>query len=161
MADFNVRHYLDPSTKGWIVTAIGKLTSQLGQLNDGTRNVLEKHVTATDVELRQVSNEVLRICQRLPFYILCLSYCQSNKGISLSECAIFFPALFRNSGTFSKRLFDAKCATFRRLLRRSGGEWIQNNSVAVHFYPMIGHLSRSIVSRKAMFFSISLLLNRR
>ena len=89
MAGFNVRHYLDPSTKGWIVTAIGKLTSQLGQLNDGTRNVLEKHVTATDVELRQVSNEVLRICQRLPFYILCLSYCQSNKGISLSECAIF------------------------------------------------------------------------
>ena len=84
MADFNVRHYLDPSTKSWIVTAIGKLTSQIGQLNDGTRNVLEKHVTGTDVELRQVSNEVLRIFQPLPFYILCLSYCQSNKGISLS-----------------------------------------------------------------------------
>lgn len=67
MADFNVRHYLDPSTKGWIVTAIGKLASQIGQLNDDTRNVLEKHVTGTDVELRQVSNQVVRICQPLPF----------------------------------------------------------------------------------------------
>ena len=47
---------LDPSTKGWIVTAVGKLTSQIGQLYDSTRDVLEKHVTDVDVELRQVGN---------------------------------------------------------------------------------------------------------
>lgn len=54
----------DPSTKGWIVSAIGKLTSQIGQLDDGTKNVIEKHVTGTDVELRQVSNRVVRIANR-------------------------------------------------------------------------------------------------
>lgn len=122
------------------MTAIGKLTSQIGQLDDGTRNVLEEHVTGTDVELRQVSNRVVRICQPMPCYISCLVYCQSNKGRPLS-CAIFFPALFRNSRTFSKRFPDAKCATFRWLLWRTGGEWIRNNSVAFHFCPAIGHLS--------------------
>ena len=88
MADFNVCHYLDSSTKGWIVTAIGKLTSQIGQLYDDTRSVLEKHVAGTDVELRQVSKQGVRICQPLPFYNLFLSYCQSNKDIPL-YCVTF------------------------------------------------------------------------
>ena len=40
------------------MSAIGKLTSQMGQLQDNTRDVLEKHVTGVDVELRQVSELV-------------------------------------------------------------------------------------------------------
>ena len=66
--DFKIFRDLDPSTRGWIATAIGKLTSQIGQLDDGTKTVLETHVIGTDVELRQVSNRALRICQTLPCY---------------------------------------------------------------------------------------------
>lgn len=44
----------DPSTKPWVVSAIGKVTSQMGQLLESTRDVLEKHVSGVDVELRQV-----------------------------------------------------------------------------------------------------------
>lgn len=66
--DFKIFRDLDPSTRGWIATAIGKLTSQIGQLDDGTKTVLETHVIGTDVELRQVSNRAVRICQTMPFY---------------------------------------------------------------------------------------------
>ena len=44
----------DPSTKPWVVSAIGKVTSQMGQLLESTREVLEKHLSGVDVELRQV-----------------------------------------------------------------------------------------------------------
>ena len=47
--------YLDPSTKGWVISAIAKVTSQLGQLLGSTRDVLEKYLTGVDVELRQAS----------------------------------------------------------------------------------------------------------
>lgn len=57
------RKFEDPSTKGWIVTAIGKLASQIGQLYDDTRNVLEKHVAGTDVELRQRCSEIQELSQ--------------------------------------------------------------------------------------------------
>ena len=46
---------VDLCTMGWVISAIGKLTSQVGQLHESTRDVLEKHVTGVDVELRQVS----------------------------------------------------------------------------------------------------------
>lgn len=52
-----LRHCLidvDPSTKAWIVTAVGKLTSQIGQMHAATRDMLEKHMGGVDVELRQV-----------------------------------------------------------------------------------------------------------
>lgn len=52
-----LRHCLidvDPSTKAWIVTAVGKLTSQIGQMHAATRDMLEKHMGVVDVELRQV-----------------------------------------------------------------------------------------------------------
>lgn len=68
-------HVLDPSTKAWIITAVGKLTSQIGQLQDGTKNVLEKHTSGVDVELRQVSKGAVRIHLSLPrfqFIFLCL-----------------------------------------------------------------------------------------
>ena len=45
---------VDPRTKAWIVTAVGKLTSQVGQMRATTRDWLEKHVSGVDVELRQV-----------------------------------------------------------------------------------------------------------
>ncbi|XP_078360431.1 uncharacterized protein LOC144644775 isoform X2 [Oculina patagonica] len=57
------RKFEDPSTKGWIITAVGKLTSQIGQLRDGTRHVLEKHVTGVDVELRQRCSEIRELSQ--------------------------------------------------------------------------------------------------
>lgn len=44
----------DPSTKPWVVSAIGKVTCQMGQLLESTREVLEKHLSGVDVELRQV-----------------------------------------------------------------------------------------------------------
>lgn len=97
MADFNVRRYLDPSTKGWIVTAIGKLASQIGQLYDDTRSVLEKHVAGTDVELRQVSNQGVRICQPLPFYNLFLSYCLC--------IVLLFPSVVQKFKNFLKTPF--------------------------------------------------------
>ena len=49
---------LDPSTKGWVLSAIGKLTSQMGQLLGNTRDVLEKYRNVVDVDLRQVSGNV-------------------------------------------------------------------------------------------------------
>lgn len=52
-----LRHCLidvDPSTKAWIVTAVGKLTSRIGQMHAATRDMLEKHMGGVDVELRQV-----------------------------------------------------------------------------------------------------------
>ena len=58
----------DPSTKPWVVSAIGKVTSQMGQLLESTRDVLEKHVSGVDVELRQVRKWTMGI-----FYnVLCL-----------------------------------------------------------------------------------------
>lgn len=66
--DFKTCLDLDPSTKGWIATAIGKLTSQIGRLDDGTKTVLETHVIGTDVELKQVSNRAVRIFQTVPCY---------------------------------------------------------------------------------------------
>ena len=66
-------HVLDPSTKAWIITAVGKLTSQIGQLQDGTKNVLEKQTSGVDVELRQVSKGAVRIHLSLPrFQFICL-----------------------------------------------------------------------------------------
>ena len=101
LADFIVCHYLDPSTRGWIVTAIGKLASQIGPLDDGTRNMLEKHVTGTDVELRQVSNRGVRIYQLMPCYVSCLAHYQNNQGGPLS-CAIFFPSVVQKFKNFLK-----------------------------------------------------------
>lgn len=46
---------LDPGTKAWVLSAIGKLMSQMGQPMGSMRDVLEKYATAVDVELRQVS----------------------------------------------------------------------------------------------------------
>lgn len=46
---------LDPGTKAWVVSAIGKLMSQMGQPVGSMRDVLEKYASAVDVELRQVS----------------------------------------------------------------------------------------------------------
>ena len=47
---------LDPGTKAWVLSTIGKLMSQMGQpVGHSMRDVLEKYVTAVDVESRQVS----------------------------------------------------------------------------------------------------------
>ena len=47
---------LDPGTKAWVLSAIGKLMSQMGQpVSHSMRDVIEKYATAVNVELRQVS----------------------------------------------------------------------------------------------------------
>ncbi|XP_022795045.1 AP-4 complex subunit epsilon-like [Stylophora pistillata] len=57
------RTFQDPSTKAWIVTAVGKLTSQVGQMCATTRDWLEKHVSGVDVELRQRCSEIQKLSE--------------------------------------------------------------------------------------------------
>ncbi|XP_067037313.1 AP-4 complex subunit epsilon-1-like isoform X2 [Acropora muricata] len=52
------RKFEDPGTKAWVVSAIGKLMSQMGQPVGSMRDVLEKNASAVDVELRQRSLEI-------------------------------------------------------------------------------------------------------
>ncbi|XP_068743857.1 uncharacterized protein [Montipora capricornis] len=53
----------DPSTKGWVLSAIGKLTSQMGQLLGNTRDVLEKYRNVVNVDLRQRCLEIHELSQ--------------------------------------------------------------------------------------------------
>lgn len=57
------RKFEDPSTKAWIVTAVGKLTSRIGQMHAATRDMLEKHMGGVDVELRQRCSEIQELSQ--------------------------------------------------------------------------------------------------
>ncbi|XP_015753041.1 PREDICTED: AP-4 complex subunit epsilon-1-like [Acropora digitifera] len=52
------RKFEDPGTKAWVLSAIGKLMSQMGQPVGSMRDVLEKYASAVDVELRQRSLEI-------------------------------------------------------------------------------------------------------
>ncbi|KAK2565268.1 AP-4 complex subunit epsilon-1 [Acropora cervicornis] len=52
------RKFEDPGTKAWVLSVIGKLMSQMGQLVGSMRDVLEKYASAVDVELRQVDESL-------------------------------------------------------------------------------------------------------
>lgn len=57
---YSTRHYHyslyfpDPTTRGWIVTAVAKLTARIGTYVPEARGIIDRYRTGCPAELRQV-----------------------------------------------------------------------------------------------------------